>query len=159
MIRRPPRSTLFPYTTLFRSRPAGQAGRRRGRGPGGHRGRRPGGRRDAGVRAGDRPRPAGRRLVRAGDRARGRAVPAERLPRRVGRLPLLRPGADLLARRRRDRPAVAPPGGAAVAVGRLLKPRRGAPTSGNTFRGRGAARGVGSPAVPSSPARPTVSSP
>src|SRR2546422_8555670 len=24
MIRRPPRSTLFPYTTLFRSRPAGQ---------------------------------------------------------------------------------------------------------------------------------------
>src|SRR2546422_11300215 len=33
MIRRPPRSTLFPYTTLFRSRapppgPAGRAGRR-----------------------------------------------------------------------------------------------------------------------------------
>src|SRR5258705_7712212 len=31
MIRRPPRSTLFPYTTLFRSRPAGSgtaAGRR-----------------------------------------------------------------------------------------------------------------------------------
>src|SRR5258707_5790674 len=25
MIRRPPRSTLFPYTTLFRSRPAAQA--------------------------------------------------------------------------------------------------------------------------------------
>src|SRR5438132_8355086 len=25
MIRRPPRSTLFPYTTLFRSRPAGLA--------------------------------------------------------------------------------------------------------------------------------------
>src|SRR3712207_8825331 len=25
MIRRPPRSTLFPYTTLFRSRPAGRA--------------------------------------------------------------------------------------------------------------------------------------
>src|SRR6266480_7935108 len=24
MIRRPPRSTLFPYTTLFRSRPAGR---------------------------------------------------------------------------------------------------------------------------------------
>src|SRR3712207_8295395 len=37
MIRRPPRSTLFPYTTLFRSRAAGTAGRstptnRRGRG-------------------------------------------------------------------------------------------------------------------------------
>src|SRR6266487_258377 len=28
MIRRPPRSTLFPYTTLFRSRPAGPAHRR-----------------------------------------------------------------------------------------------------------------------------------
>src|SRR3712207_8628594 len=25
MIRRPPRSTLFPYTTLFRSKPAGKA--------------------------------------------------------------------------------------------------------------------------------------
>src|SRR3712207_8409671 len=33
MIRRPPRSTLFPYTTLFRS-----AARRRGRGAGGVRG-------------------------------------------------------------------------------------------------------------------------
>src|SRR2546430_13647659 len=35
MIRRPPRSTLFPYTTLFRSRPAAdllhQAGARGGR--------------------------------------------------------------------------------------------------------------------------------
>src|SRR5436190_16358757 len=32
MIRRPPRSTLFPYTTLFRSPspPAGRGGRRRG---------------------------------------------------------------------------------------------------------------------------------
>src|SRR2546429_7867574 len=27
MIRRPPRSTLFPYTTLFRSQAAGSAGR------------------------------------------------------------------------------------------------------------------------------------
>src|SRR5689334_23721361 len=36
MIRRPPRSTLFPYTTLFRSRPVrrvGLVGRRRGDGP------------------------------------------------------------------------------------------------------------------------------
>src|SRR5207248_8653307 len=34
MIRRPPRSTLFPYTTLFRSRPAGRApGSLRGAGP------------------------------------------------------------------------------------------------------------------------------
>src|SRR2546430_9155837 len=29
MIRRPPRSTLFPYTTLFRSRPMGGGERRR----------------------------------------------------------------------------------------------------------------------------------
>src|SRR2546430_13002242 len=28
MIRRPPRSTLFPYTTLFRSLPRGQGGER-----------------------------------------------------------------------------------------------------------------------------------
>src|SRR2546426_1844279 len=28
MIRRPPRSTLFPYTTLFRSRGVGRAGQR-----------------------------------------------------------------------------------------------------------------------------------
>src|SRR5256885_10760308 len=31
MIRRPPRSTLFPYTTLFRSPPRGWRGRQRGR--------------------------------------------------------------------------------------------------------------------------------
>src|SRR5260370_25008003 len=30
MIRRPPRSTLFPYTTLFRSRQSRRAGRGRG---------------------------------------------------------------------------------------------------------------------------------
>src|SRR3712207_7476574 len=37
MIRRPPRSTLFPYTTLFRSDPAGRLGLRlrvRDEGPG-----------------------------------------------------------------------------------------------------------------------------
>src|SRR5271167_4102159 len=34
MIRRPPRSTLFPYTTLFRSPPR-PGGRNRGRGPSG----------------------------------------------------------------------------------------------------------------------------
>src|SRR5256885_7432321 len=31
MIRRPPRSTLFPYTTLFRSEPAGEPDRAVGR--------------------------------------------------------------------------------------------------------------------------------
>src|SRR5262245_63121487 len=34
MIRRPPISTLFPYTTLFRSRAAGQARARDAQGPG-----------------------------------------------------------------------------------------------------------------------------
>src|SRR5256885_2598998 len=29
MIRRPPRSTLFPYTTLFRSKPGGRGGEQR----------------------------------------------------------------------------------------------------------------------------------
>src|SRR5260370_4388275 len=42
MIRRPPRSTLFPYTTLFRSRPAGDlaAARSATRARGEHRTRR-----------------------------------------------------------------------------------------------------------------------
>src|SRR5256885_13131318 len=33
MIRRPPRSTLFPYTTLFRSPSSGKAGEHLGRNP------------------------------------------------------------------------------------------------------------------------------
>src|SRR3712207_8336321 len=45
MIRRPPRSTLFPYTTLFRSRGADGDRPRRRRAPprGAHAARRPGG--------------------------------------------------------------------------------------------------------------------
>src|SRR5215510_14563079 len=39
MIRRPPRSTLFPYTTLFRSRAARRGGRRAPRDHGGNQGR------------------------------------------------------------------------------------------------------------------------
>src|SRR3712207_7066751 len=70
MIRRPPRSTLFPYTTLFRSvavaRPAAAAGRPR---DGGRRGaaarlgleHRPG----AGVRAGRAGRPVARPVRRS----------------------------------------------------------------------------------------------
>src|SRR3712207_8705974 len=65
MIRRPPRSTLFPYTTLFRSgggtqpaggrttsRPPARTGRRGDRGHG-HRGRGSGAHRNAVLRAGD----------------------------------------------------------------------------------------------------------
>src|SRR2546430_13468644 len=37
MIRRPPRSTLFPYTTLFRSEPLGEGGVRGCQRRGGHR--------------------------------------------------------------------------------------------------------------------------
>src|SRR3712207_7230082 len=68
MIRRPPRSTLFPYTTLFRSAPAdqGDGGGRSGvgdRGPGG-------------VRVGGRgaPGPVGRRT---GGRDRPRVTRSE----------------------------------------------------------------------------------
>src|SRR3712207_7709918 len=59
MIRRPPRSTLFPYTTLFRSLPLGGEGAhlagRDGRGP-----------------QADRARDGVRRRRGPGDRGRGR---------------------------------------------------------------------------------------
>src|SRR3712207_9376084 len=65
MIRRPPRSTLFPYTTLFRSRPRTTAVRVvDGRGRGGPRVGRGAGRFDVGA-----PR---RPATRGGGRARGR---------------------------------------------------------------------------------------
>src|SRR6266498_4409987 len=68
MIRRPPRSTLFPYTTLFRS-PRGAAG------PRGH---------PAGADVGGRgPRPFGGRAARAagrGGRRAGRRRPAGEQP-------------------------------------------------------------------------------
>src|SRR5579883_1878002 len=74
MIRRPPRSTLFPYTTLFRS-PARHAAGARVLRAGRHppvrgapaRGRRPGGRALAGV---DQPRRVGMRLRRRRDERR-----------------------------------------------------------------------------------------
>src|SRR3712207_7407371 len=70
MIRRPPRSTLFPYTTLFRSH-AAVAGRGRGGGGRDHRGGAPA------AGGGDLRRPAGAvrgplRGVRRARRARGR---------------------------------------------------------------------------------------
>src|SRR3712207_6911183 len=74
MIRRPPRSTLFPYTTLFRSRPRGAAGPRRdlhGGLPG-----------DDGA-----GRLAAQRLphARAGAVLRGHLLPARRPPRHADR--------------------------------------------------------------------------
>src|SRR5439155_22725492 len=59
MIRQPPRSTLFPYTTLFRSRADARV--QRGGGPGG-KGR-------------DRPRARGRGAAQVGDRVADGQVP------------------------------------------------------------------------------------
>src|SRR5256885_7966131 len=70
MIRRPPRSTLFPYTTLFRS--PGQGRRRRREPPVPFR---------LAPRRDLRRRASGRRL-RARRRARSVPAPAERVPRR-----------------------------------------------------------------------------
>src|SRR3712207_8935485 len=64
MIRRPPRSTLFPYTTLFRSRPVRARSGARGLGFGRDRGRRGGA--SGGGGDGDR------RVVPRGDPARDR---------------------------------------------------------------------------------------
>src|SRR3712207_8369719 len=58
MIRRPPRSTLFPYTTLFRSGGGGQPAAASCRMGGGHRSC-DGGRGTARRLAGERPRPGG----------------------------------------------------------------------------------------------------
>src|SRR2546426_10752908 len=94
MIRRPPRSTLFPYTTLFRSR-SPRAGTGRGRGPAPRRDRPPGERGPPGARDGTRrPRTratrddAGRSWFGGG---RGRVRFAQ--------------GVDLLLRSERDRVA------------------------------------------------------
>src|SRR3712207_7660961 len=73
MIRRPPRSTLFPYTTLFRSRRRGHRGTRRPFSTGLHRGGRGG--QDKGERRTEGLRDLGRvlqglREPRAGARDR-----------------------------------------------------------------------------------------
>src|SRR2546422_8513355 len=113
MIRRPPRSTLFPYTTLFRST---GGGRPQSRGARVRRAAR--GFRAAGGRGGDRAGVARRERLRirvpdgadepqpgAGDRD---GVPRARLR---SHLPELQPGARGGALRRRRVPA-GPPGGA-----------------------------------------------
>src|SRR5947207_8643259 len=73
MIRRPPRSTLFPYTTLFRSRDGG--GRAGGRG----RPRAAGERRRAGAGADARDR----RRAAVGSRVRGRPHAGDRKSTRL----------------------------------------------------------------------------
>src|SRR3712207_7339199 len=63
MIRRPPRSTLFPYTTLFRSGDSGRTGAVPCcRGAGGGRGAQPLVRREGGRRDAERGRGGGARL-------------------------------------------------------------------------------------------------
>src|SRR6185312_5780247 len=104
MIRRPPRSTLFPYTTLFRSRRGHPQGPPRSRRrlpadvreePGGRAGRRGGAdRRDRGLLVGGAAGaargggaaadPGRRRRLGRGLRASARAVRAVRLPRAPG---------------------------------------------------------------------------
>src|SRR5256886_16246396 len=80
MIRRPPRSTLFPYTTLFRSQPAGEPQR-----PGDDGDHRPGL---------DRALPAALRAeeIRVAERHHQRGVEEQR--RRDRRLALLRHAAE-----------------------------------------------------------------
>src|SRR2546426_499624 len=138
MIRRPPRSTLFPYTTLFRSRDAGRARRaprgdpaRRAAPPIGRRGRvrrSPRGRRGRPRPFGRRRRPLLREGVRHGDvrRARplrrrsrhGRPLPPERHrqrgqarrdPRRRPRDGRRRPGVRAHRAPRRHRPPLPRP--------------------------------------------------
>src|SRR2546422_5318544 len=147
MIRRPPRSTLFPYTTLFRSRVAGRCGRRSGerdrpRTRGAHHGRRRGPAR-RGPRSGRRPHreqpsvPADRARVRApaggADPRAGRRAGRWRRRSRAGqedrrdRPP--RPACVRCARRRDggrrpgDRRRRAPPDGRLRAGGRPRRPR------------------------------------
>src|SRR2546422_2935621 len=72
MIRRPPRSTLFPYTTLFRSLPLDPARPADGAARGGRRGARGPGRRGAGRHRHDlQPDPPSRRRGRGSAAARG----------------------------------------------------------------------------------------
>src|SRR5256885_13236261 len=73
MIRRPPRSTLFPYTTLFRSRVARPAAPRRLAG-GARRGGRGGFLPRTAAGAGDRPR-ARRDRPRSGEHTAGLQAP------------------------------------------------------------------------------------
>src|SRR5256885_17265920 len=103
MIRRPPRSTLFPYTTLFRSRfprPAGGSGV-----PGtGHAHRRG---RFAGCAAGDRGEPAPRGADSRASGAQGGAARRAGRDAEPGALPVSVPGEgvpDLRAGRSRGGP-------------------------------------------------------
>src|SRR6266536_6464595 len=136
MIRRPPRSTLFPYTTLFRSRAD-----RRARPPGPGRAVLPG---VARLRAGGRgPVPLGGGTAGAAGRHRGRGQPGRRDRGRP-------PGAGRAGRagregavRRRDRRDCAGPRRAGRRTGRLVRPdravRRGGGAVDRVARGRAGA--------------------
>src|SRR3712207_7739774 len=76
MIRRPPRSTLFPYTTLFRSRPAWRVRVHRG-------GPLPGPGRDTALGAGPAAGRAGRDTAGRTTRAPGAADPEDRKSTRL----------------------------------------------------------------------------
>src|SRR2546430_11338163 len=82
MIRRPPRSTLFPYTTLFRSGGGGHHAARLARAPG------TGSHRAGGATADDREQPVGARPARS-DPARGAGDrgPSDRAPHRAAGQP------------------------------------------------------------------------
>src|SRR3989441_12119357 len=147
MIRRPPRSTLFPYTTLFRSRrgaPADGAGvpqgepRRHGHGGEGVRG----GARDR--RAGTPLRPSTRRRVaraaRAGRRLYGRRGGGG--------------GSDRGWRGRLERPAGIPGGGRTRRRGGLPRGRGAEAAVVRRRSGGGRPGGCGGRGAPTGPAAP-----
>src|SRR3712207_9577878 len=92
MIRRPPRSTLFPYTTLFRSRgrPRGQDRAARGAERADHPRRRPGARGEPAAEREQLPRHGQRAARDAGER---RLVGGGLFPPRLGARAALRDGA------------------------------------------------------------------
>src|SRR2546426_4960275 len=105
MIRRPPRSTLFPYTTLFRSHQELQAGRRAALGGGAHARSRPVTR---GTVHAQRRDAAGAQALRGGGdepRGRHRRAQAVRRDHEVGR----RGGRPYARGDRLRRPAAEPP--------------------------------------------------
>src|SRR2546422_104999 len=151
MIRRPPRSTLFPYTTLFRSRVTGTWDETRGREPG------DGSRRGAVRRCAAARTPSSRALrgrgatcgggPRPGAPARGAAAGRAREPGRSRR------GADAVPRPPGGAPAGAAPGLPRLPPAPGCPPRAGRRTR-HRGRGCGARRDGDRGGRPGPPARP-----